>query len=184
MAWLAPFEELPGEEVIEEGLARLCTKALRTYWILEPDGQSLLRLVCVQAYLKADVAEPVERDYAKALRAYLEDAVQRVASLPYRKILEVVLGLGDPTWKAKSWRHQTAKVRRAEAGRLFREPEEDDDDDEVSADALAGESAGDGVAGDTIRQHHERRAIKVLAEVVFLDEQQAQLAAANGTKTR
>ncbi len=179
MARFPRLEELPTEDAVREALARLCTKALRTYWILEPDGHVLLRLACVQRHLKVDAAKAVEKDYAKALRSYLQDAVQRVASLPYRTILEVVLGMGDPTWQAKSWRHETAKVRRARAGELFREEDEDED---PGADEDVGEAGADGVAGDTIRQHHEPRAIRALAEIVIQDERQAKDAAASGVR--
>jgi hypothetical protein len=182
MARFPQLGDLPADDAVRDALARLSTKALRTYWILEPEGHLLLRLACVQKHLKVDAATAVEKDYARALRSYLEDAVQRVASLPYRTILEVVLGVGDPAWQAKSWRRETAKVRRARAGELFRE--EDEDDEEPGADKDAAEAGVDGVAGDTIRQHHEPRAIKALAEVVLQDERQAKDAAASGARTR
>jgi hypothetical protein len=84
-----------------------------------------------------------------------------VESGPYRKILEIVLGVGDDEWKTKEWRRQKAKARRAKAGQLFRPDEED----------------GDPVEADTIRQHHEPRALNALAEVVMGDERMARAAA-------
>ena len=142
--------EMPTQQAIERALSRLCTKAVRTYWILEPEGRILLGLDCVRACLKSGSSR--ERDYAIALRSYLEDAVQRVESPQHRTILEVVLGVGDDRWKSKEWRKQSARVRRKEAGRLFRYAEEDR------------------VEADTIRQHHEPRAIHSLADVVCTDE--------------
>lgn len=152
------LSETPSKEAIKKGLSRLCTHALRRYWILEPDGRVLLGLDCVRAHLKEGAPEhegAAEEDiYAYALCDYLEDAVQRVESRGYRVILEIVLGLGDEQWKAKQWRHETASVRREEAGRKFR-PEEGV------------------VLGDTIRQHHEPRAIHALAKIVWVDETEA-----------
>jgi hypothetical protein len=147
--------EIPTQEVVEKALSRLCTKALRTYWILEPEGRILLGLDCVREHLKANFSE--EKDYAVALRKYLEDPVQRVESPQYRTILEVVLGLGDDEWKTKEWRHEKAKARRTRAGVLFRGSDEDDET----------------VEADTIRQHHEPRAIHALAEIVWTDEMEA-----------
>jgi hypothetical protein len=153
MALPPRLDEAPAEEEIAAALARLCTKALRTYWILEPEGRVLLGLDCVRGHLKPNAKQ--DKDYAVALREYLEDRVQLVESSPYRTILEVVLGLGEPQWTQKSWRHEKAKVRRAKAGQLFRS----DDDETVEA--------------DTIRQHHERRAIRALAAIVYSDEMTA-----------
>lgn len=112
----ARLTEMPTQRDIEVSLARLCTHALRTYWILEPEGWDLLGLDCVREHLVDDADET---EYANALRRYLETAVQRVASPAYRTILEVVLGLGQGQWKSKEWRHKKASERRAEAGRLF-----------------------------------------------------------------
>jgi hypothetical protein len=110
----------------------------------------LLGLDCVRQYLPTNAHS--ERDYAIALRRYLEDAVQRVDSLQYRTLLEVILGVGDEDWKAKAWRAEKAKTRRREAGRVFR----GSDDYRVEA--------------DTIRQHHEPKAVRILAEIVLHDE--------------
>jgi hypothetical protein len=161
---MAPFrrlEEPPSEEVLRAALARLCTKGLRTYWILEPDGHVLLGLECVQAHLEPAESEAKDKDYAIALRQYLEDPVQRVQSPAHRAILEVVLGLGEPQWKTKDWRREKAKIRRQKAGSLFRGP---DDDEAVEA--------------DTIRQYHEPRAIGALAKIVLEDEMKARAARA------
>jgi hypothetical protein len=148
------LEQLPSEDDVIAALTRLMTKGVRTYWILEPEGWVLLGLDCVRAYLEAPGDDgDEERPFALALRAYLEDAVQRVPSRPHRTILEVVLGLGDERWKSKAWRHEKAKVRRKKAGELFRGPDDDDD-----------------VKSDTIRQHHGPRAIKALAGIVCDDE--------------
>src|SRR5271167_3670192 len=92
------LEESPTRREVERSLGRLCTRAVRTYWILEV-GRPLLGLDCVRQYLPTNAHS--ERDYAIALRRYLEDAVQRVDSLQYRTLLEVILGVGDEDWKAK-----------------------------------------------------------------------------------
>ncbi len=112
----------------------------------------MLGLDCVRVRL---VKNAKEEDYADALREYLEGAVQRVESPERRVILEVVLGLGDEKWRAKSWRHKSVEVRREEAGRLFR-PEEDET-----------------VTAGTIRKVHEPYAIRDLTEVILADEGKA-----------
>lgn len=99
MACPARLSETPAWEEIKKELRGLCTNALRTYWILEK-GRGLLGLDCVRAHLTDRPKE--ERDYAVALRAYLEDAVKRVESPQNRVILEVVLGVGSPKWRAKN----------------------------------------------------------------------------------
>jgi hypothetical protein len=137
------------KNVIEQELQRLCAKALRRHWILER-GRSLLGLDCVRTHLGENARED---DYADALREYLEGAVQRVESPERRVVLEVVLGLGEARWKAKSWRHESAETRRKRAGRLFRRGEEED------------------VKAGTIRKVHEPHAISDLAEIVMADEQ-------------
>jgi transposase-like protein len=145
------LEEIPTQKAIAKALGRLSTNALMTWWILEK-GRLLMGLDCVRAHLDPSAAE--EKDYARALRKYLDSAVERVESPQHRVILEIVLGLGEEQWKAKDWRKQKAKVRRTEAGRKFR-PDEGT------------------VTFGTIRQHHEPRALKALAEIVLKDEQQA-----------
>lgn len=142
---------MPTERAIEKALGRLATNALVTWWILD-SGRILLGLDCVRAYLPADPTD--EKAYAIALRKYLEDATERVESRQYRIILEVVLGLGDDRWKAKEWRKRKAKVRREEAGRRFR-----------GSDGI--------VRPETIRQHHEPRAIQALAAIMWSDERDA-----------
>jgi hypothetical protein len=142
--------EVPTQEDIEKALGRLCTNALRTYWILEK-GRKLMGLDCVREHLAAHPRD--ERGYALALRQYLEDPLERVESPQSRVILEIVLGLGDKRWKSRDWRREKAKARRKEAGRLFRG------------------SDGEGKVGaDTIRQHHEPKAVAALAELVWHDE--------------
>jgi hypothetical protein len=111
----------------------------------------LLGLDCVRGYVGAD---PTERDYADALRQYLEDAVQRVESPERRVVLEVVLGLGQDRWKSKAWRHETVEARRREAGRRFRVEE-------------------DQVTPGTIRKVHEPHAIQDLAKIMLRDERAA-----------
>jgi hypothetical protein len=143
--------EMPTQEAIQGALSRLCTRGLRPFWILEV-GRVLLGLDCVRRHVRPGSND--ERDYVVALREYLEDAVQRVESPQYRTILEIVLGLGDDRWKTKAWRHEKASVRRREAGLRFR------GDDET-------------VEPNTIRQHHEPRAIRQLAEIVWRDENKA-----------
>jgi hypothetical protein len=145
------LDDVPSQKAIEKALGRLCTNALLTWWILET-GVILLGLDCVQTQLGANAAD--EKDYARALRKYLETAVPRVESRRHRIILEVVLGLGDEKWKAKEWRKQKAKARRAEAGRRFRPSEGT-------------------VKQGTIRQHHEPRAIQALSIIVLEDERLA-----------
>lgn len=155
--WYAPdmsiparLDDIPNQKAIEKALGRLCTNALLTWWILETGGV-LLSLDCVHAHLSANSSS--EKDYARALRKYLETAVARVESRRHRIILEVVLGLGDEKWKTKEWRKQKTKTRRAEAGRRFR---------------------GEGtVKQGTIRQHHEPRAIQALSIIVLEDERLA-----------
>jgi hypothetical protein len=161
MALPIRLNQLPTQEDVERGLARLCTHALRNYWILDPKGgRALLGLDCVRAHLPGDGT--AEKEYALALRAYLEVAVPRVESGAYRTILEIVLGVGDEEWSAKEWRRQKAKARRAKAGQLFRPDEED----------------GDPVEADTIRQHHEPRALKALAAILIEDEHAVRAATA------
>ncbi len=145
------LDDIPSQKAIERALGRLCTNALLTWWILETGGV-LLGLDCVHAQLAANSDN--EKDYARALRKYLETAVARVESRRHRIILEVVLGLGDEKWKTKEWRKQKAKTRRAEAGRRFRPSEGT-------------------VKQGTIRQHHEPRAIQALSIIVLEDERLA-----------
>jgi hypothetical protein len=141
--------EVPALDDIDKALSALCTRGLRSWWIIESGGP-LLALDCVQAYLPTPSSTD-ERDYAHALRAYLEHALGDVKSSPHRVILEVVLGLGDEQWKTKEWRSKSAKERRTEAGLRFRENE-------------------DPVADGTVRQVYEPRARLELAEIISRDE--------------
>jgi hypothetical protein len=154
--------EIPKQATIEKVLGHLCTYALRKYWVVE-QGRLLMGLDCVRAHLGADkVAAAGEEDLGAALVSYLEDAVEKIDSRQHRILLEVVLGLGAEQWQADSWRDQTATRRRAEAGRSFR---------------------GDGarpVTYGTIRQHHEPRAIRDLAEIICQDERLARDEPAQG----
>jgi hypothetical protein len=146
-----PRLDRPQKDVLEKELQRLCAKALKKHWMLER-GRSLMGLDCVRALVGSNASED---DYADALREYLEGAVQRVESRERRIILEVVLGVGEDQWKAKSWRRKSADERREEAGHLFRGDEEDD------------------VKAGTIRKVHEPHAISDLAEIIMADELKA-----------
>jgi hypothetical protein len=153
--------EIPGHETVEKVLGHLCTYALRNYWVVE-QGRILMGLDCVRAHLREEAAANTsEEDLGAALVSYLEDAVQKIDSRPHRIILEVVLGLGADRWKADSWRDQTATRRRAEAGRSFRDGDRP-------------------VTYGTIRQHHEPRAIRDLAEIICQDERLAREGSAQG----
>jgi hypothetical protein len=145
------LRETPKRSTVEKILGHLCTGALKKYWVLE-HGRPLMGLDCVRAYAGS---RSTEDDLAAALVEYLEDAVQRVDSPQNRRLLEVVLGLGEADWRAESWREKTATERRAKAGRTFR-----------GADARA-------VTFGTIRQHHEPKAIYDLATIVLADEKHA-----------
>jgi hypothetical protein len=151
MAIPSRLDDIPSQKAIAKALGRLCTNALMTWWILEK-GRLLMGLDCVRAHLGPSASE--EKDYARALRNYLETAVPRVESRQHRIILEIVLGLGNEKWKAKDWRKKKAKARRTEAGRKFRPSEGN-------------------VTYGTIRQHHEPRALQALAEIVLEDERLA-----------
>ncbi len=141
--------DLPTQEAIEEALRHLIIYAARKKWILE-SGPTLTKLRIVRKKVDEDASE---KEFALAVREYLENAVQRVKSSKNRVILEVVLGLGKKRWKAKSWRHEPVSVRRKEAGRHAR------------ADGPA--------TASTIRTYYEPRAIQELAKVILADEQKA-----------
>jgi hypothetical protein len=158
MAIPVRLDEIPSQKAIAKALGRLCTNALLTWWILEK-GRLLMGLDCVRAHLSPNASD--EKDYARALRKYLETAVERVESRQHRIILEIVLGLGDEKWKAKDWRKKKAKARRTEAGHKFR-PNEGN------------------VTFGTIRQHHEPRALQALAVIVLQDEQDARHESSDG----
>jgi hypothetical protein len=147
----ARSSEVPAVKDIDETLSALCTRGLRSWWVIEWGGL-LMSLDCVQAYLEPNPTE--ERDYAVALRAYLEQALSEIKSLPHRVILEVVLGLGGEQWKTDEWRSRSAKERRKEAGLRFRNNE-------------------DPVAGGTVRQVYEPRARLELAKIIWRDEKLA-----------
>jgi hypothetical protein len=142
-------KDLPTQETIEEALRHLITYAARKKWILE-SGPVLTNLRIVRKEVDEDASQ---KEFALAVREYLENAVQRVKSSKNRVILEVVLGLGKKRWKEKSWRHEPVSVRRKEAGR------------HVRADAPA--------TASTIRTYYEPRAIQDLAKVILADERKA-----------
>jgi hypothetical protein len=144
-------DETPRVKTIEKVLGNLCTHALRTFWILEV-GRPLLALDCVQARVSPPGSEK-ERDHAQALRKYLEDAVKRIESPQNRIVLEAVYGVG--TWNDRDWRRKKAAMRRKEAGKRFRG------------------SDGTPVKAGTIRQHHEPKAIRLLAAIIWRDEKMA-----------
>jgi hypothetical protein len=141
----------PSVGEIDKTLSALCTRGLRSWWVIDV-GRRLMGLDCVRTYLKPNPTD--ERDYALAVRAYLEDALNDVRSLQHKIILEVVLGLGAKQWKTDDWRSQSAKDRRAEAGRRFRGGEQP-------------------VADGTIRQVYEPRARAELAKIIWRDEKLA-----------
>ena len=145
------LDDVPTPEAIAQALGRLATNAVMTWWILEK-GRLLLGLDSVRS--RVPTGAQGEKAYAVALRNYLNEAVARVESPQYRTILEVVLGIGDERWSNKAWRREKAKARRREAGRRFRPDEA-------------------GVPPDTIRQHHEPRAINALAHVIWQEESEA-----------
>jgi hypothetical protein len=141
--------DLPTQEAIEDALRHVVLHGARKSWILE-SGPALTSLRSVRKKVDVDASE---KELALAVRAYLEDAVQRVKSSKNRTLLEVILGLGKKQWNAKAWRRELASVRREEAGRRLR------------ADAP--------VAGTTIRAYYEPRAIRALAKVILADERKA-----------
>jgi hypothetical protein len=143
--------EEPTLKEIERTLSALCTRALRSWWIIE-NGKTLMGLDCARAHLVANPQD--ERDYAVAVKDYLEFALSEMGSPMHRTILEAVLGLGRDEWRTDEWRSKTAYERRKEAGRRFR-------------------GEGDIVAPGTIRQVYERRAIAELAEIIRRDEKAA-----------
>jgi hypothetical protein len=152
------LSEAPPLEAIKGTLSTLCTRGLRSWWIVE-SGVLLMGLDCARAYLISDPQE--ERDYAVAVRDYLETALGEMGSPPHRTIIEAVLGLGREEWRTEEWRNKSAFERREEAGRKFR-------------------GEGDIVASGTIRQVYEPRAIAELAEVISRDEQAARSELAQG----
>src|SRR5580704_4735578 len=151
-------QDMPTRRAVENALGRLCTNGLRKWWVLET-ARVLMGLDCVRAGLRSKTSLN-EKDYVDALRTYLGAAIDKVESPQRQIILEVVLGIGEPRWETKEWRKESAKVRRKEAGRRFRN----------------GERV---VTAGTIRQHHEPRAIKELATIILADEEHARSQSSN-----
>lgn len=115
-----------------------------------PEIQSLLELPAVQAAISG----PPPREPGDALRAVLKHAAQQLGRSQYRKLLTIVLDLD------REYADLSVQDRRAVAGREFRDGQRP-------------------VSAGTIRQHHERRALDQLAEV--LQQQAYQDAASRGT---
>lgn len=140
--------ETPKRETIKKQLARLATRGLVPFWVID-NCRILLGLACVRDELAPERRDdPTEDELADALRSYLEKAVQEVESRQYRILLEIVLAIDA------SYLETTAKHRRTEAGKRFR----------------PGSRA---VTWGNIRQHHEPRAIDALSFVVHRDERAA-----------
>lgn len=129
---------------IRKALGRLVTKGAQPYWVMEA-GRALLGLAAVRERLKPDDINDPEAETA-ALVAVLREAIDRLGHRPESALLTAVLGLD------RDLLGRSAHERRAIAGRVFR-----------------GESAR--VAAGTIRQHHEPKALDLLAEVLWSDEE-------------
>jgi hypothetical protein len=148
----------PRRAAVRRALGRLCTKAVRGYWIHE-EAQALLDLRCVRERSRRSAMERrvfhEEEDpdgRAEALVEVLRDLVGRIRTRPDGRLLWIVLGL-DPRWRAR-----TATERRREAGKTFR-------------------GGVDPVGPNTIRQVHEPRALDRLTSLLIAHED-AQVAAA------
>ena len=122
----------------------------RGWWIAEKAHISM-GLDCVRSYV-AEGPKGSSQDegvYADAVRSYLELAVMRVPSPQYRKLLMVVLGLGDDRWREADWRSKPLQERQEEAGRVFRRPD---------------------VAKPSTVRAHQPKAVEALVKVILDDE--------------
>jgi len=122
-----------------EALGSLCTRGIEPWWVREQEA--LLGLSCVAARAAPHADDADIR--AEALVEILRELVGRIRHVSHGKILWIVLGLEEQYLRMSS-----AEERRRCAGEAFR----------------GGERP---VSAGTIRQHHEKRALDRLTEMLL-----------------
>lgn len=139
-----PPDQHPARSAIRTALGRLVTEGLETYWIAEV-GKDLLALEIVQSRVPSDIdhtdEDAEDRAAAAALVEVLTEAVKRVGTRKYRRLLRYVLPLYE------EYVGKTIKERRTAAGQDYKDGKKP-------------------IKPGTIRTHHEPKALDVLAKVL------------------
>lgn len=118
-------------------LGRLCTNGVEHYWVLDV-ANHLLELDTVKARMKGTDDDSIYNAVVDELR----DAVEKLAPRRHRRILTIVFGLDE------RYLGDSAKSRRTMAGMEFRDGSRP-------------------VSPETIRQHHEPKALDKLTELLL-----------------
>jgi hypothetical protein len=128
---------------VRQALGHLCTRGLVPWWVRDK-ADVLLNLRCV---VGRTAAGDGQIDEVEALAEILRELVGRIRHQSYGKILWIVLDLGG------AYPNKSVEERRLIAGENFRGGEEP-------------------VKASTIRQHHEKRALDRLTEMLLAYERE------------